>query len=135
VEEFYIKTIVGGNHIESQNITVYLFNKNKNLAIPLKLAKSSTDALLLAQQQVEQSRPVVHDTIQRLVSNLGGKVIDVYVYMLKDGIYYSYMRVFANGRSVDIDIKFSDALCTAVRTKCPILFEETVLKTIALSLK
>lgn len=134
MEEFYIKTIVGGAQSENKQITVYLFNKSKSLAIPLTLEKTTTDALLLAQQQTDQQRPQVYDTIQRLINNLGGKVVDVYVYMEKNGIFYSYMRVFANGRSVDVDIKFSDALCTAVRTKCPIIFEESVLKTIALTI-
>ncbi len=135
MEEFYIKSIVGGGQLENSGITVYLFNQNKSLAIPLILEKSVTDAILLAQQNNLQQRPYIHDTLDRLIKNLGGKVVDIYVYMLIDGLYYAYLRLFSNGRTVQIDIKFSDGLCTAIRTKCPILFEESVLKSIALNLK
>ncbi len=135
MEEFYIKSIVGGGQTANSGITVYLFNQNKSLAIPLNLEKAVTDTLLLAQQANLQQRPYIHDTVERLIKSLGGKVVDVYVYMLIDGVYYSYLRLFANGRSIEIDIKFSDGLCTAIKTKCPILFEDAVLKSIALNLK
>jgi bifunctional DNase/RNase len=134
MEEFYIKSIVGGGQADDSGITLYLFNQTKTLAIPLKLKKDVTDALLLAQQNTIQQRPFIHDTLDRLIKSLGGKVVDIYVYMLVNGIYYSYLRLFANGRSVEVDIKFSDGLCTAIKTKCPILFEDTVLKSIALNL-
>ena len=126
MEEFYLKTIVNDTSTERQKYTAYLFSISGKSFIPLSLGKPTLDSILISQQSLKQPRPAVHNTCSRTISSLGAKLACLYVYMFLEDVFYSYLRVFSNGKTIDIDVKFTDGICIALNCKAPIMFDEAV---------
>lgn len=86
-------------------------------------------ALAIAQemQGTVPQRPLTHDLLKHIITELGGRVVSVAVTELRQQIYYARVTIEAGGRHLEIDARPSDAIALAVRVKCPIYAAENVL--------
>lgn len=98
------------------------------MVLPIKLTQRATDSILLAKDERVAPRPHIHDTTKRLINALDGTIKRIIISGYSNEIYYSYIRLSKNGKSIDIDAKPSDAICLALRTKAPIYVEKDVVK-------
>jgi bifunctional DNase/RNase len=126
VQEFVLKTIVNGIGPVPDKYTAYLFSTNGNVVIPIKLDLLAVENLLITQQNLPQVRPTVYDTFERSLKISGSKLCCLYIYLMLDGIFYTYLRIFQNGKTVDVDIKLSDGLCMAIKAKVPIMVDDSI---------
>lgn len=72
-------------------------------------------------------RPLTHDLLKNVITELGGKLTSVIINDLIDDIFYARLVLDANGRHAEIDSRPSDAIALAVRFKVPIYVSEAVL--------
>ncbi len=72
-------------------------------------------------------RPLTHDLMKTIISELGGQVIKVAVTELRNETYYARITIEIAGRQTEIDARPSDAIALAVRVKCPIFAADEVL--------
>lgn len=132
VQEFVLKTIVNGIGPIPDKYTAYLFSKKEDIIIPVKLDLLAVENLLITQQNIPQVRPTIYDTFDRCLKISGSKLYCLYIYLLHDGIFYVYLRIFQNGKTVDVDTKLSDGLCMAIKAKVPILVDDQIVAKYAL---
>ena len=126
MQEFTLKTIVNGIGPLPDKYTAYLFSTQGNIVIPIRLDQISVENILLTQQNIPQARPTIYDTVDRCLKACGLKICCLYIYLYLDGIFYSYLRIFQNGKTIDVDIKLSDGLCTAIKSRVPIMVDEKI---------
>src|SRR5215475_132028 len=69
-------------------------------------------------------RPNSHDLAKRLIQSMDARVLRVVVTELRDGTYYATLVLQARGKSVEIDVRPSDAIALALRVDAPILVRE-----------
>lgn len=131
---FELKAIVADENNTIGSHTIYLFNKENKIILPIKLTQNATDAILLAKDTRVSPRPHIHDTTKRLVSALDGTVERIIISGYANDIYYAYIRVTKNSNSIDIDAKPSDAICLAIRTEAPIYVEKEVVKKVGINI-
>jgi uncharacterized protein len=124
--EFELKAIVSDPEILVQSSTVYLFNKEKNILLPIRMASFASDNLLLAKDRYPEPRPHIHNTASRLVRALGGRIERVIISGYHNEIFYSYIRIKHKKKSVDIDAKPSDSMAIALRLRIPIFVEKRI---------
>jgi len=129
---FEIKAIVSDEEGASGDHTVYLFNKGKNLILPIKVNENSVNALMMAREGTREIRPHVHNTAARLIKVLNGKIEKIIVSGYEDDIFYSYIRVSQGNSSFDIDSKPSDAFALALRTNAPIYVQTSVVEKVGI---
>lgn len=72
-------------------------------------------------------RPLTHDLIGNIVSQMGGEVQDVYINELRDHTYFARLRIRMDGELIEVDARPSDAIAVAVTLKVPIYVSEEVL--------
>ena len=125
---FEINAIVSDEEGAAGDHTVYLFNKEKNLLLPVKVNEDSVNALMTAKEGREEPRPDMHNTTSRLISVLNGKIEKIIVSGYEIEIFYSYIRVSQGKTFFDIDSKPSDAFAMALRTSAPIHVQTDVIK-------
>jgi len=89
-------------------------------------------AITLALQDVEISRPLTWDLLKNTISELGGRVVKIEVVALKDDTYYGNIVVQVNGRLINIDSRPSDALALAVRSHAPILVARSIMESVGI---
>jgi bifunctional DNase/RNase len=87
------------------------------------------ESLAIAQelQGLKPPRPLTHDLLATVIERLGGRVASVTITELRQSVYHARITVEADGGSIEIDSRSSDAIALAVRVKCPIYATESVI--------
>lgn len=124
-EEFVIKAIIPDVEIEGI-YTIYMFNHERKVLLPIKTTKWECDALLLAKSNKSTLRPHTHDTLKRVILSLEARVEEVFVYKVLDEIFYSYIKLRTRLGVIDIDSRTTDALCIAIRFSAKINVDVSV---------
>jgi len=85
------------------------------------------EQITFALQEVEVARPMSHDLMKDIFTQLDTRVVRVEVVELRDDVYYGNIVAESNGYTINIDSRPSDALALAVRANVPILVAREVM--------
>jgi bifunctional DNase/RNase len=111
----------------TQHRVVILKEINAERYLPIWIGAYEADAIAVELQDVSVSRPLTHDLLKSVISELGAKVTSVLINDLHDDTFYARIIMDFNGRHVEVDSRPSDALALAVRVKSPIYIDEAVM--------
>jgi bifunctional DNase/RNase len=78
-------------------------------------------------QGASPQRPMTHDLLSDVVSELKGEVVKVTVTELRENTYFARITIVQDGNELEIDSRPSDALALAVRSGAPIFAAEDVI--------
>ena len=92
--------------------------------LPIWIGPSEATSISAELLHQPSPRPNSHDLAKRLVQTLDARVLRVVVTELRDGTYYATLVLQARGKSVEIDVRPSDAIAIALRLDAPILVRE-----------
>ena len=78
-------------------------------------------------------RPLTHDLLKNVISDLGAEVQDVVINNLMDHTYFAVIRIRSNGEIIEVDSRPSDAIALSVHydPPLPIYVDEEVLGEVA----
>jgi uncharacterized protein len=85
------------------------------------------NAIALQIENVSTPRPMTHDLLRNIITDLDGSVDRVVVSDLKDNTFFAVIHLTVRGERVAVDARPSDAIALALRTRSPILVEESVI--------
>lgn len=91
------------------------------------IANPEAYSIAMELQGTTSPRPLTHDLLKTVITELGGKMTSIIIAELIDDIFHARLVMDANGRHVEIDSRASDAIALAVRTKVPIYVTDSVL--------
>lgn len=91
------------------------------------IATAEAYSIAMELQGTTSLRPLTHDLLKSVITELGGKIVSIIVNDLADDIFYARIILDADGRHVEVDSRPSDAIALAVRAKVPIYVAESVL--------
>jgi uncharacterized protein len=111
----------------SQQRIVILKELETERYLPIWIGVYEAEAIALALQEVEVSRPLTHDLLKNVFKALDARVVRVEVITLRDDTFYGNIVTEVNGRTLDIDSRPSDALALAVRAHVPILVTRSIM--------
>ncbi len=107
---------------------VVLKEKDAERFLPIWIGPDVADAIAYQRQEVNSPRPLTHDLIMTMITELGGTVTSVAINDLKDDTFYAVVRIEQDGQTLEIDSRSSDAIAIAVRAEVPIYVAEHVLE-------
>ncbi len=113
--------------LTNQQRMVILREENADRYLPIWIGPYEAEAITIALQEIEVSRPQTHDLLKNVIGALGSRLVRVEILALRDDVYYGNLVVESNGRLINIDSRPSDALALAVRTRVPIFAAREVL--------
>jgi bifunctional DNase/RNase len=99
------------------------------------IANAEAYAIAMELQGTTAPRPLTHDLLKSVISELGATITSVIVSDLVDDIFYARIVMDANGRHVEVDARPSDAIALAVRAKVSIYVTESVLERAGVTLE
>jgi uncharacterized protein len=101
---------------------VLLQQPESNQIVPIWVGVSEAQAILRALHGIEVPRPMTHDLMSSLVSQLDATVVSVVVYDLRDNTYFGRVQLKRHGdeKTIDVDSRPSDAIALALLTKSPV---------------
>lgn len=99
------------------------------------IAQPEAYAIAVELQGTPSLRPLTHDLLKNVISELGARIVSIVVSDLIDEVYYARIVLDAAGRHVEIDARPSDAIALAVRAKTPIYVEDSILERAGVTLE
>lgn len=133
--EMQIAAIVNSES-QPNNFVVVMKEVNGNRRLPVVVGGFEAQAIALAVENIEPSRPLTHDLFKTTLIALGAKVIEVLIVELKEGVFYATLKCQReNGDVLDLDSRTSDAIALAVRFGCPIFANASILEEAGISLE
>jgi bifunctional DNase/RNase len=106
---------------------VILKDKDGDRVLPIWVGIFEANAIALQIENIATPRPMTHDLLRNVINDLNGQVDRVVVSDLKDNTFYAIIHLTVRGERVAVDARPSDAIALALRTRSPILVEETVI--------
>ena len=107
---------------------VILKDKDGDRVLPIWVGLFEANAIALQIENVATPRPMTHDLLRNIITDLDGRVDRIVVSDLKENTFYAVVHLTVRGERVAVDARPSDAIALALRTRAPILVEETVIE-------
>ncbi|GAB4579622.1 MAG: bifunctional nuclease family protein [Anaerolineales bacterium] len=112
----------------SQQRIVILREAQAERYLPIWIGPYEAEAITIALQEVEVSRPLTHDLLNNVFRTLDAHILRVEVTTLRDEVYFGNIVVEVNGKKLNVDSRPSDALALAVRAHVPIMVSRGVME-------
>ena len=113
--------------LTNQQRIVILKQIDADRFLPIWIGPYEAEAITIALQEIEVSRPQTHDLVKNTITSLNAKLIRAVIKSLKDDIFFGVLVVEVNGKELEIDSRPSDAIAVAVRAHVPIMVSEKVM--------
>jgi len=96
--------------------------------IPIIIGPVEAQAIAIQLEGLRPPRPLTHDLFKNMGVAFQIDLIEVLIYKLEEGIFFSELICEQNGSRVAIDSRTSDAVALALRFQCPIYTSEEILR-------
>ncbi len=106
---------------------VLLRTLDGNKFLPIWIGHPEAAAILMKLQGTPTARPMTHDLVTSMLSELNATVAKVAVTELRENTFHATITLQVNGSEIEIDSRPSDALALAVRTEAPIFVADQVM--------
>ena len=95
--------------------------------LPIWVGPYEANAIALEIEKTAPLRPMTHDLLRNLITQIGATVERIVVTDLIDNTFYAVIEMSLDGRRVLLDSRPSDAIALALRVDCPIFVNEEVI--------
>ncbi len=119
--------------LTNQQRVVVLHEKETDNYLPIWIGPYEAEAITIALQEVEVSRPLTHDLLKNTFSKLNARLIRIEVSSLKDDVFFAQIVVESQGETIAIDSRPSDAIALAVRAHIPIFVDTDIMNKAGIS--
>lgn len=99
------------------------------------IAHAEAYAIAVELQGTTSPRPLTHDLLKNVITDLGAKIVSVVISDLIEDIFYARIVLDVAGRHVEVDSRPSDAIALAVRAKTAIYVDDSVLERAGVALE
>ncbi len=125
--ELHILAIANSEN-QPQSFVIILKEANGKRRLPVVIGGFEAQAIALAVEQIQPSRPMTHDLFKSTMESAGAELREVVISDLSEGIFYATMLwELPAGNTMEVDARTSDAIAMAVRFHCPIFVNSFIL--------
>ena len=107
---------------------VLLKTLDEDRFLPIWIGHPEAAAILMKLQGASPPRPMTHDLLTEVVSELKAEVVRVTVTELRENTYFAKITIVQDGQELEIDSRPSDAIALAVRCEAQIFVADDVVE-------
>jgi uncharacterized protein len=111
----------------SNSPIVVLKDEEEKFFLPIWVGIFEANAIALQLENVTTPRPMTHDLLRTMISELDARVTRVVINELRDSTFFAQIRLITGERTLELDARPSDAIALALRTAAPIFVAQSVL--------
>jgi bifunctional DNase/RNase len=129
VKDEAIEMFVGGLVVDknTDSPVVILRDEKGEITLPIWIGLAEATSIASALNQIVPSRPLSHDLMHKIITEVGAKLERVVISELRDATFFAELVVSVGERVSFIDARPSDALAIALREAAPIFVHLSVL--------
>jgi len=110
---------------------IVLKEREGERCLPILIGISEAIAIDRKIRGYEPARPLTHDLLASVITQMGGEVERIEVCALRDNTFYARLLIRYDGQTIEVDSRPSDAIALAVRLESEIYVAEDVLDEVA----
>jgi bifunctional DNase/RNase len=95
--------------------------------IPIIIGGFEAQSIAIQIEGLTPPRPLTHDLFLNFAKSYSIEIIEVQIYKLEEGVFFSKLHCDNGKKEVYIDARTSDAIALALRFKCPIYTTEEII--------
>lgn len=95
--------------------------------LPIWVGPVEANAIALQVENVSPPRPMTHDLLRNLLTELGARLTRVVIHDLHDNTFFAYLELQRGSDVLFVDARPSDALALSIRTRTPVFVDTKVL--------
>ncbi|HLE56320.1 MAG TPA: bifunctional nuclease family protein [Rhodothermia bacterium] len=115
----------------SNSPIVVLKDDDEKFFLPIWVGIFEANAIALQLENITTPRPMTHDLLRNMISELDARVIRIVINDLRDSTFFAQIRIVVGhsggDRTLEVDARPSDAIALALRTEAPIYVAQNVL--------
>jgi len=96
--------------------------------IPIIIGGFEAQSIAIQIEGLTPPRPLTHDLFLNFAKSYSIELIEVQIYKLEEGVFFSKLHCDNGKKEVYIDARTSDAIALALRFKCPIYTTEEIIE-------
>ena len=96
--------------------------------LPIIVGQFEAQAIAIPLEGINTERPLTHDLFVVFGKKLNFTITEVFIHLLKEGVFYATLVCENTDEKINIDCRTSDAIAIAVRYNCPIFTTEDILE-------
>lgn len=122
--------VMGISYSQTQSgaYALLLTEEDGERRIPIIIGGFEAQAIVIKLENLDPPRPLTHDLFKRFADAFGISIVEVMIYKLEEGVFFSKLTCNNGGKDYTIDSRTSDAVALALRFNCPIFITEDILQ-------
>jgi len=122
--------VLGISYSQTQSgaYALILVEEKGERRVPIIIGGFEAQAIVIKLENLDPPRPLTHDLFRNFASEFNISVIEVMIYKLEEGVFYSRLLCNNGEKEISIDSRTSDAVALALRFGCPIYITEEILE-------
>jgi hypothetical protein len=122
--------VMGISYSQTQSgaYALILIEENGDRRIPIIIGGFEAQAIVIKLENLDPPRPLTHDLFKKFADEFNISVIEVMIYKLEEGVFFSKLVCNNGEREYSIDSRTSDAVAIALRFGCQIFITEEILE-------
>jgi bifunctional DNase/RNase len=121
--------VLGISYSQTQSgaYALILVEENGERRVPIIIGGFEAQAIVIKLENLDPPRPLTHDLFRSFAAEFNITIIEVMIYKLEEGVFYSRLLCNNGEKEISIDSRTSDAVALALRFGCPIYITEEIL--------
>lgn len=121
--------ILGLSYSQTQSgaYALVLAEEEGERRIPIIIGGVEAQSIAIKLEGLEPPRPLTHDLFLNFSKSFEIELLEVIIYKLEEGIFYSELICKREDEMLHIDSRTSDAVALALRFECPIYTYEDII--------
>ena len=122
--------VLGISYSQTQSgaYALILIEENGERRVPIIIGGFEAQAIVIKLENLNPPRPLTHDLFKSFADEFNISVIEVIIYKLEEGVFFSKLVCNNGEKEYSIDSRTSDAVALALRFGCPIYITEEILE-------
>ena len=122
--------VLGISYSQTQSgaYALILIEENGERRVPIIIGGFEAQAIVIKLENLEPPRPLTHDLFKSFADEFNISVIEVMIYKLEEGVFFSRLVCNNGEKEYSIDSRTSDAVALALRFGCPIYITGEILE-------
>lgn len=114
--------VLGISYSQTQSgaYALVLTEEKGDRRIPIIVGGFEAQSIAIQLEGLKPPRPLTHDLFMNFAKSFNINLLEVNIYKLEEGVFYSKLLCDNGDRKISIDTRTSDAIALALRFKCPI---------------
>lgn len=122
--------VLGISYSQTQSgaYALILVEEDGERRVPIIIGGFEAQAIVIKLENLDPPRPLTHDLFRSFAAEFNITIIEVMIYKLEEGVFYSRLLCNNGEKEISIDSRTSDAVALALRFGCPIYITEEILE-------